>query len=107
MSNKNVIQLAMFDCLPKSPQNSAEIRVVWRDLIRLNSIVFRVEMRKMYDDEVFAGRFRYQLAICGMWTGLSGLLHGLTAYEIVISKITSVNLRDVLNDVRCRTVLKR
>ena len=63
----------------------------------------------MYNDEALAGRCRYQLAMFEMHLliGLSRLHHGNIAYERVVSKITTVNLHDVRNDLRCRTVLKR
>ena len=43
----------------------------------------------MYDDEVFADRFRYQLTMFGIriLIGLSCLLHAHTAYEIDSAKI--------------------
>ena len=42
----------------------------------------------MYDGEIFAGRFRYQLTMFGMrkFIELSRLLHGHIAYEIIIQK---------------------
>ena len=50
----------------------------------------------MYDDEVVAGRFRYQLTTFEMriliW--LSLLLYGHIAYEIILPEITTVNLHD-------------
>ena len=63
----------------------------------------------MCDDEIFARRFRYQLAMFEMRTaiGLSRFLHGHIEYEIVKPKITTVNFHDVGNYLRCRTVLKR
>ena len=62
-----------------------------------------------YDVDVFAGRFSNQLIIFEgrILTGLSPILHGHIAYEIVIPKITIVNLHDVLNDLRCSSVLNR
>ena len=44
----------------------------------------------MFDDEVYAGRFRYPLALFGLRVliGLSRLLHGRIANEIAIAKIT-------------------
>ena len=63
----------------------------------------------MYDDDILADRFPYQLIMIEMrkLIGLSRILHGDIAYEIVIPKITAVKLHDVLNDLRCSNVLKR
>ena len=63
----------------------------------------------MYDDEVFAARFHYLLTMFAMHItiGLSRLGDGRIAYEIVIPKITTVNLHEVGNYLPCRTVLKR
>ena len=62
----------------------------------------------MYDDEDFADRFRFQFTMFEMriLIGLSRLFHDHIVYEIVISKITTVNLHDVGNDLSCRTVVK-
>ena len=62
----------------------------------------------MHDDDVFAGRFRFQLTMfeVRILIGLSRLLHAHIAYEIVISKITSGNMHDVGNDIPCRIVEK-
>ena len=64
---------------------------------------------KMYVDEVFACRFRYQFTMfeTRIFIWLSRLLQGHIAYEVVIPKFTTVNLHDVRNDFRYSTVLKR
>ena len=51
----------------------------------------------MYDDNIFADRFCYQLTMFEMriMIGLSRLLDDYIVREIVISKITTVNLQDV------------
>ena len=49
---------------------------------------------KMYNDEVFADRFRYQLTmfeVC-ILIGLSRLFHAHIAYEIVLSEFTTCYL---------------
>ena len=48
----------------------------------------------MYDDEVFADRFCYQLTMFEMHIliGLSRRHHDHIAYEIVLSKIATANL---------------
>ena len=63
---------------------------------------------KIYDNEAFADRFRYQLTMfeIRIFIGLSRVLHDHIAYEIVISKIITVNLHDVGNDLPCRTLVK-
>ena len=63
----------------------------------------------MYDDAVFADRFRYQWAMfeeC-ILIGLSRLFDTHVAYEIVTQKITTGNWLDEGNDLSCRTVVKR
>ena len=62
----------------------------------------------MYDDEVFARRFRYQLVMfeIGILIWLSRLLHGHITYEIVILITTTANFHDVRNDLQYRIVLK-
>ena len=79
----------------------------WFDAVEFNRLPNPND--RMCDDEVFAGPFRYQLTMfeVQILIGLSRLLHGHSAYEIVIPKITTDNLQDVRNDLRCRTVLKR
>ena len=79
----------------------------WFDAVEFNRLLSPYD--KMYDAEVFAGRFRYQMTMFEMLIliTLYRLLHGHIAYEIVLQKITTVNSRDVRNDVRCRAVLKR
>ena len=56
------------------------------DLIRLKSIVLRSANDKMYDVEVFADRFRYQLTLLKMeiMIGVSRLLCDNIAFEKVI-----------------------
>ena len=62
---------------------------------------------KIYDDAVFADRFRYHLIMIGMCTliRLSQLLNTHIAYEIAVSKITTGNWLDAGNDLSCRTVV--
>ena len=57
-----------------------------RDLIRLNLFVRHALKDMMYDDIVFADRFRYQLTMFEVYVliWLSGLLYTHIAYEIVI-----------------------
>ena len=43
----------------------------------------------MYDGQILAGRFRFQLTMFEISIGLSRLLHAHIAYEIAISKITA------------------
>ena len=62
----------------------------------------------MYDDVVFADRFRYQLAtfeVC-ILIGLSRLLVTHIAYESYIKKFNG-NWHDAGNYLSCRTVVKR
>ena len=47
----------------QSPQNSAEFPIVQHHLIRLKSIVLPSPNDNMYDDELIASRFRYQLTM--------------------------------------------
>ena len=49
----------------------------------------------MYDDVVFADRFRYPLTMFGnpVWTGLSRLLHAHITYEADIAKIIALFCR--------------
>ena len=63
----------------------------------------------MYDDDVFAGRFRYQLIMIEMriFIELSRIPHGHIACEILIPNITTFKLHDVLNDLQCMAVLTR
>ena len=62
----------------------------------------------MYDDIVFANRFRYQLnmfEVCVLiW--LSRLQYTHIAYEIVIQKITTGNWHDPGNDLSGWTEVK-
>ena len=53
----------------------------------LNSIACRAN-DKMYDDEIFADRFRYQLAMLEipLLVRLSRLLHAHIAYEVAVPK---------------------
>ena len=62
----------------------------------------------MYDDIVFADRFRYQLTMfegCVL-IGLSRLLDTHIACEVVIQQITTSNWHDVESDLSCRSVVK-
>ena len=64
----------------------------------------------MYDDAVFADRFRYQLTMFEVFIliWLSRLLDTYVAYDIAILKqITTDNWLDAGNDLSCRTVVKR
>ena len=51
----------------------------------------------MYDDNIFAGRFHYELTMFEMpiTMGLSLILDDHIVYAIVISKISTVYLQDV------------
>ena len=51
----------------------------------------------MYDDDIFADRFPYQLTMSEVTIRIasSRLLHDHIVHEIVISQITTVNLQDV------------
>ena len=63
----------------------------------------------MYDDDVIAVRFRYQLILIqmGMLIGLARLSQGHIACEIAIPEITNVDCHDVVDYLGRRTVLKR
>ena len=93
--------------VPKSQQKSHEFPNEWRESVEINRL--QSPNDKMYDDDVFAGRFRYQLVMFEMriLIILSRILHGHIACEIVIPKITTVKLHDVLNDLGCMTVCTR
>ena len=64
---------------------------------------------KMYDDAVFADRFRYRFNIfrLGILVGLSRLLDTHIAYEIAICKVNTGKWLDAGNDLSCWTVVKR
>ena len=90
---------------------TAEICRIYHCLAWFDAVEFNCLPRpndKMYDDEVFPVRFRYQLTMfqIRILIGLSRHLHGHIAYEIVLPKITTDNMHDVRNDLRCRIVLK-
>ena len=55
----------------------------------------------MYDDAVYAGRFRYQLTMCEVFIliWLPQLLDSHVAYAIVIKNITTGNWLDAGNDL--------
>ena len=91
---------------------TAEICRVSHCLARFDAVEFNrlpSPNDRTYDDEIFASQIRNHLTIFEMiiLTGLSRLLHGYVAYEIVIPNMTIVNLHDVRNDLRCKTALKR
>ena len=62
----------------------------------------------MYDDGVYADRFRYQLTMFEVFIliWLSRLLDTHVAYDIAIQKITTGNWLDAGKDLSCRTVVK-
>ena len=62
---------------------------------------------KMYDDAVFADRFRYTLSMFGNQTRirLSQFLYTYIAYEVAMYKISNGNWHDVGNDRSCRTLV--
>ena len=67
--------------------------LAWFDTVEFNRLP--CPKNEMYDDAVFANRFRYQLAIFGMrvliW--LSRLLHAHIAYKIDSDKIIAAFFR--------------
>ena len=77
----------------------------WFDTLEFNRLPW--SKNKIYDDAVFADRFRYHLTMFGMCIliRLSRLLNTHIAYEIAIWKITTGNWLDAGNDLSCRTVV--
>ena len=67
--------------------------LAWFDTIEFNRLPCPI--CKIYDDAVFADRFRYQLTMFGISVliGLSRILHVHIAYEINTSKITAAFFR--------------
>ena len=67
--------------------------LAWFDNVEFNRL--RCPISKIYDDAVFADRFRYQLTMFGIRVliGLSRLFHTHTACEIDTAKITAAIFR--------------
>ena len=77
----------------------------WFDTLEFNRLPW--SNNKIYDDAVFADRFRYHMTMLGMCIviRLSRLLNTHIAYEIAIQKITTGNWLDAGNDLSFRTVV--
>ena len=100
--------------LPKSSQHSAEyLLFVWLYTVEFNRLPFPND--KMYDDVVFADRFRYSLTSSGnrVWIGLPRLLYVHIAYEIDSAKISAAFCRisyclyDLYGWIQSTAVFKR
>ena len=80
--------LHMTKILPRYSQHSSNLMLIsWFDTLEFNRLLR--SNNKMYDDAVFADRFRYELAM--FWirvlTGLSRHLHAHVGCEIDTAKI--------------------
>ena len=80
--------------------------IAWFDTLEFDRLP--CSNNKMYDDAVYANRFRYQLTMFEVFIfiRLSRLLDTRVAYEIAIQKITTGNCLDAGFDLSSRTVVK-